>query len=67
MLAILYLSHCVRTWLRGRHRPSTAGAHTASTTPAMVRALPPGCTLTVRAADGAVIQIDRGLSREHAS
>lgn len=58
VLVVLYTSHCLRAWLRGRARPSTASAHTASATPDMVRMLPAGSRLTVRAADGALVQVE---------
>ncbi|MEV4753298.1 hypothetical protein AB0K21_43740 [Streptosporangium sp. NPDC049248] len=58
VLAVLYASQCVREWLRGRARPSTADAHAASATPDMVRVLPAGSRLTVQAADGALVQVE---------
>jgi hypothetical protein len=58
VLAGLYGSRCVMVWLRGRPRASTAGAHAASATPAMVRALPAGSRLTVRSADGALVEVE---------
>lgn len=64
VLAAWYVSHCVRLWLSRRARPSRAGARRASTTPEMIQALPPGSTLTVRAADGALVQIDLAKAPE---
>lgn len=64
VLGLLYASHCLRLWLRGRARPSTAEAQGASTTPAMIRVLPPGSRLTVRAADGSVVRVDLARAPE---
>lgn len=64
VLGLLYASHCLRVWLRGRATPSTAGARGASTTPAMIRMLPPGSRLTVRAADGSMVKVDLARAAE---
>lgn len=58
VLVALYANRCVMVWLLGRARPSMASAHAASATPEMVRVLPAGSRLTVRAADGALVQVD---------
>lgn len=64
VLAAIYLSRCVAIWLRGRSQPSTASARAASATPDLVRALPPGSTLTVRAAGGALVQVSLAIPSE---
>ncbi|MEU6730042.1 hypothetical protein ABZ917_40585 [Nonomuraea wenchangensis] len=51
MLVALYASRALALWLRGRARPSMACAHEVGATPDMVKALPAGSRLTVRAAD----------------
>jgi hypothetical protein len=64
VLVALYASHCVKLWLRNRATVSRAGRHRASTTPDMIKGLPPGSRVTVRAADGALVQVDLAKASE---
>ncbi|MFI7639687.1 hypothetical protein [Nonomuraea sp. NPDC049400] len=64
VLVALYASRALALWLRGRARPSMACAHEASATPDMLRALPAGSRLTVRAADGALVKVELARSPE---